>query len=77
MIDKTKNLCYIVTVHFHIKNGAGVIKPMTHTFISLHGIMTEKCEMFAKNRARANKQFHSFSEDLLTQYTVPLKDYCK
>ncbi|TYR75548.1 hypothetical protein FZC79_10275 [Rossellomorea vietnamensis] len=77
MIDRRKNLCYIVTVHYLIKNGEGVLKSKSHQFISLHSINTEKCRTFAKNKARSDKQFHQLEEEWLSQYTVPNSDYCK
>lgn len=78
MIDSTKNLCYIVTVNYLINNGAGRIKSRQQTFISLHSINTKKCEDFAIKKAKEDKQFRNFDdEDWLSQYTVPLSDYCK
>lgn len=77
MIDRKKNLCYIVKVHYLIKNGVGVLKSKEHTFISLHSINTKKCRRFAEQRARADKQFHMFQEEWLSQYTVPNTDYCR
>lgn len=78
MIDRTKNLCYIVTVHYLIENGEGKLKSKTHTFISLHSITTDKCQKFAKSKAKADKQFWGFDDDgWISQYTVPNSDYCK
>jgi hypothetical protein len=77
MIDRTKNLCYIVTVHYLIKNGVGVLKSRSQIFVSLHSINTKQCEEFAKRKARSDKQFHMFEEEWLSQYTVPNSDYCK
>jgi len=77
MIDRGKNLCYIVTVHYLIKNGVDEIKSRTKIFISLHSINTKVCEDFAKRKAREDKQFWGFEEEWLSQYTVPNVDYCK
>jgi hypothetical protein len=77
MIDRSKNLCYIVTVYYLIKNGEGVMKSKSHQFISLHSVGTEKCRRFAEKKARADKQFHMFEEEWLSQYTVPNSDCCR
>lgn len=79
MIDTRKNLCYIVSVHYLIRNGNGLLKSRRAEFISLHGIGTEKCQEFARRKAREDKQFMQFDDDdgWISQRTVPLKDYCK
>lgn len=77
MIDRTKNLCYIVTVHYLIKNGVGAIKSKCYNFISLHSINTTKCREFAKVKAKDDKKFFGFDEEWLSQSTVPNSDYCK
>lgn len=79
MIDQRKNLCYIVTVTYQIKNGVGVIKNVSKEFISLHSINTEKCLKFAERVANRDKQFYKLdkSDWWISQRTVPLSDYCK
>jgi hypothetical protein len=78
VIDQRKNLCYIVRVHYLAKNGKGLLKSREKTFISLHSIYTEQCQQFAKKKAKEDRQFYCFDEDgWISQYTVPLTDYCK
>ncbi|MDY0395394.1 hypothetical protein ACFSMW_13365 [Virgibacillus halophilus] len=77
MIDSRKNLCYIVTVNYLAKNGVGETKSRCKTFVSLHSINTQRCQDFAKRKAKEDKQFHMFEEEWISQYTVPLSDYCK
>ena len=79
MIDRTKNLCYIVNVHYLIRNGTGFLKNKKVEFISLHSINTKKCQVFAKCKAKEDKQFLQFDDDdgWISQRTIPLSDYCK
>jgi len=77
LIDRKKNLCYIVTVDYFIKNGVGEIKQKQNLFISIHSVDTKKCQEFAKQKAKSDKQFHGLVEEWISQYTVPLLDYCK
>lgn len=77
MVDRTKNLCYLVTVYYNAVNGNGEIKSRGHCFVSLHSIGTKKCQDFARRVAQRDKQFYSFPEEWLDQYTVPNVDYCK
>lgn len=78
MIDRTKNLCYIVTVHYLAKKSRDEVVLEEKTFISLHSIDTKKCRDFAKRKAKKDKRFWDFDSDgWLSQYTVPLIDLCK
>lgn len=77
MIDRRKNLCYIITVSYLIKTGTNILKTRHKQFISMHSINTKQCENFAKKVAKRDKQFEMFPEDWLSQYTVPNSDYCK
>jgi len=77
MVDREKNLCYIVTVHYFIKSGEDGLKSKDRVFISLHSINTSKCRDFAKQKAEEDKRFLGYQEEWITGYTVPLYDYCK
>lgn len=78
MIDRKKNLCYIVTVHYLVRSKTGFLLARTSEFVSLHSVSTKQCQDFAKRKAKEDEQFLHFNEDgWVSQRTIPLSDYCK
>lgn len=77
MIDKSKNHTYIITIHYFILNGEGVLKRQFKTFTSNHGIMSKPFKDFLDEKIKTIKGFHCLDEEWGEQYTVPLSDFCK
>ncbi|WP_312085163.1 hypothetical protein [Exiguobacterium sp.] len=77
MIDRRKNLCYIITIHYLAIDGNGEYKSRSCDFISLHGINTKRCKKFAHDYVRRDPQFHRLEEEWGSQRTISNSQYCK
>lgn len=72
MIDKRKNVCYVITINYWYKKG-GVEEIRKHKFLSQHQITTKKFKVFVKNYFKGFPGFRGFDEEWGSQWTVSKK----
>ena len=77
MIDKSKNVCYIIDVNFFYRKNDGAEGIITKRFVSHHSITTKRFRQFAEKELRERYAFVGFLEDWGSQYTVPNVDFCR
>lgn len=77
MIDKSKNHTYIITIHYHIRNGEGVFKRQSKRFTSNHSLRSKPFQDFLADKLKGIKGFAFLDEEWGEQYTIPLSDFCK